>query len=176
MNKTDLIKKIAGDANLTQKDAEALISLDIEHDKYYASSPLFMPVFDITKLSDSEINNTSDTLTLLALDAGKPVATMYITKGDDNFIDEDEKTLHLKGAYMLKEARGTGLGAAMLQYIDKWLKDNGYERCCVDYESMNRSGGRFWGKHFTPYAYSMFRKLDERIVWANADRFNSINF
>jgi GNAT superfamily N-acetyltransferase len=175
------LSDIAGDKNstleirpATQNDAELLLPIITEHDKYYASSPIFMPVLKLTKLSDVGITNSKDSLTLIALDAGKPVGIMNITKDDTTFVDDDEKTLHLKGAYIKEEFRGTGLGAALLQYAIEWLRSKGYERCYVDYESTNRLGGRFWGKHFTPFAYSMFRKLDERITWADGNRFNDI--
>jgi len=151
----------------TQGDSELLLPLYQEHEMYYSSSPLFMPVLRVSQLSDLNIVNNSDALTLIALDDGKPIAMMTVGKDDTTFVDEDEKTLHLKSAYMLQEYRGAGLGAAMLQHIVEWLRGNGYERCYVDYESMNRFGGRYWSKHFTPFAYSMFRKLDERILSAS---------
>ena len=160
----------------TQDDAELLLPLMQAHDRYYASSPLFMPVFGITKLSDININTTSKSITFIALDNnnGTPVGILDVGVKDATFVDEDEKTLHLSGAYIAEEARGMGLGAALLQSAVEWLRDNGYERFYVDYESFNRFGSRFYDKHFTPFAYSIFRKLDERITWANADRFNGI--
>jgi GNAT superfamily N-acetyltransferase len=158
----------------TQNDAELLLPIITEHKKYYASSPIFMPVLKLTKLSDIDITNSQDSLTVIALDAGKPVGIMDISKDDTTFVDYDEKTLHFKRAYIKEEFRGTGLGAALLQFAIEWLRSKGYERCNVDYESANRLGSRFWGKHFTPFAYSMFRKLDERITWAGVNRLNDI--
>jgi hypothetical protein len=52
-----------------------------------------------------------------------------------------------------------------------WAQSTGYERCAVDFEPQNLAGARFWLKHFQPVCYSLIRHVDERIAWAQADRF-----
>ncbi len=159
----------------TEGDAVYLLPLFVEHDMYYCSSPLFMPVLEITTLEDvKKLLLSSDSSVWVAFDNNRAVAIMTTSKGGETFIAEDEKTLNLRSVYLLKEVRGTGLASTMLNIIIDWMSSNGFERCGVDYESFNRFGSRFWGKHFTPFTYSLFRRLDERITWANSDRQNGI--
>jgi len=112
-----------------------------------------------------------DQFTWIALDDERPVAKMNVRKGGEYpFIADDEKTINVCGAFALPEARGTGVSANLLNEIIQWAKAKGYERLGVDYESFNRLGSRFWEKHFTPFAYCIFRKIDEQILWANEGR------
>jgi GNAT superfamily N-acetyltransferase len=160
----------------TENDAERLLDIDREHHHYNSHAPLFMPVFDITTIDDVRGSLTlKDHFSWIALDNEKPVAKMNIRKGGEYpFIAEDEKTINVCGAYALPEVRGTGVSANLLKEIVQWAKAKGYERLGVDYESFNRLGSRFWEKHFTSFAYCMFRKMDERILWANFGRNNGI--
>lgn len=161
----------------TESDAESLLPLAVEDHLYFSRAPLFMPVMDKMTIDDVKEDLTSkDRFTWIAFHNEKPVARMSIRRGGANypFVAEDIKTMNVCAAYALEEVRGTGVSAVMLNIIVQWVRSNGYERLGVDYESFNRNGSRFWEKHFTPFAYCMFRRLDERIIWANSDRVNGI--
>ena len=65
-------------------------------------------------------------------------------------------------------------GACMLQYHEvvytellafllQTLKAEGYTRLGVDFESFNPTARGFWLRYFTPYTYSVARRIDERI-------------
>lgn len=71
--------------------------------------------------------------------------------------------MNITGAYVLESERKKGIGTMLLGAIQEWLLQNGYTLCGVDFESINITGSRFWNKHFVPYAYSMVRRIDERI-------------
>ena len=160
----------------TERDAEGLLLLKSEERLYYSRAPLFMPAMRVMTMDDVKNDLTSNgRIHWLALDGEKPVAKMTTEKGGEYpFIANDEKTINVCSVYALEEARGMGLAADMLSTIVEWAKSEGYERLGVDYESFNRYGSRFWEKHFTPFAYSMFRRLDERILWANEARAGGI--
>ena len=160
----------------TEKDAERLLAIEREDRQYFSRAPLFMPAIDVPTIDDMiESLTLKDHFTWIALDNEKPVAKMNIRKGGEYpFIADDEKTINVYGAYALPEARGTGVAASLLNEIVQWAKARGYERLGVDYESFNRLGSRFWEKHFTPFAYCMFRKIDERILWANENRIKGV--
>lgn len=42
--------------------------------------------------------------------------------------------------------------------------------CSVNFESYNVSGSNFWMRYFTPVCFSLIRRIDERIGWANKYR------
>ena len=160
----------------SENDAERLLAIENEDHQYFSHAPLFMPVIDVLTIDDVREGLASkDEFTWIAIDNERPVAKMNVRKGGEYpFIAEDEKTINVCGAYALPEARGTGVSGSLLNEIVQWAKAKGYDRLGVDYESFNRLGSRFWEKHFTPFAYCMFRKLDERILWANKNRINGI--
>ena len=161
---------------LTESDAEILFDLHSEHHKYYAKAPLFMPV--LNKTTVDELKNkllSKGKYTWAAFKNNKPIAMMSCRKGGEYpFIANEEKTINVFGAYTLEETRGTGVSVSLLNTIIRWARKNGFERLGVDYESFNRYGSRFWEKHFTPFVYCLFRKIDENILWANAERMNTI--
>ena len=71
--------------------------------------------------------------------------------------------MHICGAYIYPEYRGTGIYNNLLAYVIDKLKKEKYKRCGVDFESINPNANRFWLKYFIPYTYSLTRRIDERI-------------
>ncbi|MCQ4921947.1 GNAT family N-acetyltransferase [Tissierella carlieri] len=75
---------------------------------------------------------------------------------------DDGYTMGINGAYVLPEYRGQHIMARMLNTAADWAIENGLKRCSTDFESANIEARQFWLKHFTPYCYSMIRRIDER--------------
>ncbi len=149
---------------ITAEDAELLLSLHREHWQYYKSAPMFMHVHDDCSLEELRgWLDQKDQHLWAANENGIPVAYMQLRHGGETFISDDEKSMNICGAYVSPFIRGAGYGTAILQTIVDWLRENGYERLGVDYESFNIQGSRFWGKYFTPFTYSLTRRIDERI-------------
>lgn len=156
---------------LTLDDVDAILPLFKEHSKYYSQSPLFMCVFKLAERKDIvDFLSMENHFMWAAYDGEQPVAFMQVMSGGETFVSDDAQMLNICGAYSLESTRGTGVGALLLSHIVCWLADNGYKRLGVDFESFNRYGSRFWMKHFEPFTFSLFRKIDERILWANAGR------
>ena len=44
------------------------------------------------------------------------------------------------------------------------LKEQGYTRLGVDFESFNPSGSGFWLKHFSAYTFGVVRRIDESVL------------
>lgn len=78
----------------------------------------------------------------------------------------DPATFSLTGAYTAESLRGRGIGSSLLRAVVECAGANGYARCTVDFESANNVGREFWLRHFGPIAYSLIRRVDERIAWA----------
>lgn len=93
----------------------------------------------------------------------KPVGYMRIQPNGERFISEHPDVMNITGAYILNNERRSGIGVALLATIQRWLIQDGYPLCAVDFESINTMGSNFWTKYFSPYTYTMVRRIDERI-------------
>jgi len=162
---------------ITADEAGIILPLQQEHAKYYSRSPLFMCVFKVPDLEDVVNLLTRDgRMMWVAFDHESPVAYVEVRPGGETFVSDDPKMLNICGAYSLESIRGSGASTALLSRLLEWMREKGYKRLGVDYESYNRLGSRFWLKHFEPFTYSLFRRLDERILWAHGERLDGIVF
>ena len=147
------------------KDAGILLPLHREHWRYYRNAPLFMKVHEDCTLEElQDWLSQKDQYAWAAYEDGVPVSYMQLRHGGETFTSDDEKSMNICGAYTKANLRRGGYGTAILQTIVQWLREKGFERLGVDYESFNIYGSRFWGKHFTPFTYSLTRRIDERVV------------
>jgi GNAT superfamily N-acetyltransferase len=89
------------------------------------------------------------------------VAFAEVSPCGENFATEAEDMLNITGAYCLPEYRGRDIYPSLLNYMMVALRNEGYLRLGVDFESFNPAAYRFWGKYFTNYTYSVVRRIDE---------------
>ncbi len=145
------------------EDAERLADLHKEHWAYYRSAPMFMQVNeDCSAGALRAWLAQKDQYAWAAFEGDTPAAYMLLRHGGETFASDDEKSMNICGAYVKNGLRNTGYGAAILQTVVNWLRENCFERLGVDYESFNIPGCRFWQKHFTPFTLSLTRRIDER--------------
>jgi len=65
------------------------------------------------------------------------------------------------------QARGKGIGTALIKYGFDHAYKAGYINCMTDWRMTNLESSRFWPKqNFIPYAYRLVRHIDPRIAWA----------
>jgi len=146
-------------------DIPALANIHRQHNMYYRNSPVFMPRIDEDPVQDLANWLKKDNHHLwAAYQDGKPLGYVKIQPGAETFVSEHKDVMNITGAYVLESERKAGIGTMLLGAIQEWLLKNGYALCGVDFESINITGSRFWNKHFIPYAYSMVRRIDERIL------------
>jgi GNAT superfamily N-acetyltransferase len=68
---------------------------------------------------------------------------------------------------VLAEARGTGLGGALLEEALAWARSQEFAAVTLHYQTANPLSSAFWTGHgFKPVMYHLRRRLDERIAWA----------
>lgn len=149
-------------------DARRLLALQLEHNRYYPRSPIFIrkPVDPEVVLEELEVQVRQGDLFLVAYDHDEPSA--YMTVGEsareaEGFLLQETDTAQIKSAYARPASRGKGIGKALLQAAVQWARQQGYERLFVEHETANYSGGNFWGKHFGPYLHFSMRYIDSGI-------------
>jgi GNAT superfamily N-acetyltransferase len=150
---------------LVAADAEAIAPLHEGLITHLRQPPMFMP---LTVAASPEVMagwiDEGRYLFVAAFDDERPIAYLRWEASGENFACDDPAMMSITGAYALPEVRGTGVATALLAWLIDWLREHGYERCGVDFESFNYTARRFWLKHFTAYTMGVVRRIDERIV------------
>lgn len=91
-------------------------------------------------------------------------AYIKISSEGENFATTDVTMQNICGAYCLNEYRGSDLFQNLLNFVIIKLKNEGFTRLGVDFESFNPNSYGFWLKYFTAYTYGVVRRIDERIL------------
>ncbi|HRW50718.1 MAG TPA: GNAT family N-acetyltransferase [Caldilinea sp.] len=141
--------------------------------RHLASAPIFLPMQ--AKWEHERYRAwlaDPDVAIWLAYRDGNAIASMRAEMENDGAgeLVRDGGTVAITGAYTEPAERSGGLATALLQHVVDWATEQGAVRISVDFETQNIDGARFWLRHFQPVAYSMMRQVDDRILWANAER------
>ena len=105
-----------------------------------------------------------DTRIFAARRAGEVCAYLKISSTGETCVAGGSSYRHITGAYCLPPYRGTGLYANLLNFAIAALREDGFTRLGVDFESINPVGRSSWLKHFTAYTHSVVRRIDEHIL------------
>jgi GNAT superfamily N-acetyltransferase len=157
----------------TVDDIEDASALGEALERHMASAPTYLAYDQRTRRQDYEdqLRDRANAI-WLADDGAEAIASMGIgpANPDACTIIRDDKTASIVSAYTRVQARGRGIGSALLNQSLEWARSQGYERCAVDFEPMNIVAARFWTRHFEPICYALMRCVDERIAWAHQGR------
>ncbi len=152
--------------NKVGKEGVAKIAdLQEKFHNYLTESPVFIPgeKEDLEKYLEGWLDNNNRHLWVADKDE-EAVGFMKMEPEGERFITESEAVMNITGAYVKEGHRQSRIAASLLGDIQKWLLGNDYKLCGVDYESFNPAGSNFWNQFFTPYAYSLARRIDERVL------------
>lgn len=153
------VKKITG--NKISKLAE----IQGELHNYFKNSPIFMPVGKQNpELYLSKWIKNKNRHIWAAYYNDKIVGFIKIEPEGERIITKSKKMMNITGAYVKNNYRKLKIGVTLLNEVQEWLFTNNYSLCGVDYESFNISGSNFWNNFFTPYTYSLVRRIDERVL------------
>ncbi len=144
-------------------DYPQIAKLENRMTKHLRTSPMFMPRNpnnDLTSVKKS-VDEGSELYVVQHRD--DIIGFIKLCENGENFATELECVKNICGAYLLSDYRANGVFSAFITYIVNLLVDRGYKYLGVDYESFNPNANTFWQKHFTPYTYSLARRVDERI-------------
>lgn len=158
---------------------ESVIDLLIGLQRHMASSPIYVPMINIENCKDvSEWLKNPDNAIWLGICKEQVVSIIEVSKkkSNDAQILSDEATISVGETYTKEEFRGYGITKAILQKVIEESLNDRYKRCAVVFESQNINGSDFWLKYFEPVCYSLVRKVDDRITWANKNRKVEIMF
>ena len=149
----------------TSEDAIKLSGIHTQHNVYYRQSPIFM----LKKNGDVvhehyNWHSRENHHEWIAYRNDIPVGIMSVAPTAETFVAAHPSVMNIKGVYIVESERGTGVGTALLREVQEWLLQNDYQLCGVDFETINPLGNNFWMKYFTPYTYSLVRRIDERIL------------
>jgi GNAT superfamily N-acetyltransferase len=151
-----------------EKDVTKLLSIQIEHNHYYAKAPIFIikPTSLHEVLDELEAHARHGDVFFVYYEQGEPCAYMIVgnsTIDGEGFLLQRTNTAQIKSAYARPDIRSKGIGKALLQRAVEWSQAHGYERIFVEHETANFSGSIFWQKHFDPYIYFSMRYIDNTI-------------
>lgn len=148
-----------------EQDVSKLITLQLEHNRYYPQAPIFIskPTEKQEVRAELEEHAQQGDVIFVYYEQHEPCAYMIVgesTIGGEGFLLEQTNTAQIKSAYARPEIRGKGIGTALLQRAIEWSHLQGYERIFVEHETANIYGGNFWGNYFTAYLYASMRYID----------------
>ena len=107
-------------------------------------------------------DNEEDARFFVARQGDRFAAYLKLRNNGETFASHAPDMMHICGVYAAPEARGTGLYANLLRYVETVLAEEGYARLGVDYESYNPNALYFYPKHFAVYTNAVVRRIDER--------------
>ena len=153
-----------------EEDIGVIAELAIANFRYHAGSPVFQAYFpeieEETRTMEREQLADPANVRWVAYQDGRPVGIQTFYPWRDR-PGARFRTVHLQHGFTSPAARGGGVGATLLAHAMTWAREEGFERCTVNWLSANLLGARFWQGHgFRPVAHSLFRQIDERIAWA----------
>jgi GNAT superfamily N-acetyltransferase len=148
------------------EDAEAVMAFDLALHRHLAAAPTFLAQDEDHDLAGIQkwLQDPSSAV-WLAYEGSKAMALLGQMSANPDACDiiVDEGTTSINSAFTLEAARGQGVATALLNQALAWGREQGYERCAVDFEPMNILAARFWTRHFQPVCYSMMRFVGEPV-------------
>ncbi|MGI8549204.1 MAG: GNAT family N-acetyltransferase [Dehalococcoidia bacterium] len=160
-----------------REDLEEVVRLQRGIALYQTQSPMFLPYFPETEMEQRsyqrDILGSPESSHWLASRDGQAMGlqTYFSPRVMYPFLAKmatPEHCTYLGQGFTEAQARGGGVGGALLDRGMSWAREAGYKHCLLHFVSANLLGARFWlGSGFRPLAYLLCRNVDERIAWAD---------
>ncbi len=145
---------------VAKADLASLLAMQNQLIAHLGNSPCFMKYAPISE--ERFLTANQENYFFAAQVQGKPVAYLRFSQEGENFISNCGKVINISGAFCLPEHRGSGIVDQLLDFTANFWYNQGYHLLGVDCESINPTARRYWLKHFTPYTYSLVRRIDEK--------------
>lgn len=156
-------------------DRDALQTTIVPFFRSFASPPQFLPFVEesvpaLRKFA-ADLLADSACVTWLAVDDAGTIIGFLVTVSPDSPhwskspMQTPERSVYLQNVYTVPDARGAGLGAALVGHAMAWANDAGYANCLVDWITASRAA-IFWQRQgFRPLTYWLRRTVDPRASW-----------
>jgi GNAT superfamily N-acetyltransferase len=147
-------------------DLDLVTGMIVRLDRHHARSPFFRPYLpehtNAVRVRHATMLPDPANAYWLAERGGHALGLhMYVIP--DPAMETPDRCIHLIEAYTEPEARGLGLGTALLRHGLRHARDAGFTSCIVEWVSPNLSGSRFWLRSgFRPLTTWLVRHVDER--------------
>ncbi|MCE5196704.1 MAG: GNAT family N-acetyltransferase [Negativicutes bacterium] len=145
---------------VAKTDLTSLLAMQNQLIAHLGNSPCFMKYAAMSE--ERFLVANEENYFFAAQTRGKPVAYLRFSMEGENFISNCGKVINISGAFCLPEFRGSGIIDQLLDFSANFWYRRGYRLLGVDCESINPTARRYWLKHFTPYTYSLVRRIDEK--------------
>lgn len=152
---------------LKKADIDEVTTLRLELSAHLTESPCFMKTAtpDLEDLLAHAENQNSRIF--IARHNTSIIGFLEVTDSGENFATSNSDMQNICGAFCLPEYRGSGVSQGLLNFMITTLRNDGYTRLGVDFESFNPTAYGFWLKHFTAYTHGVVRRIDEKAVPGN---------
>ncbi|KOV57449.1 hypothetical protein ADK64_38540 [Streptomyces sp. MMG1121] len=149
------------------EDLPQLLDLTLELQRFHALAPMLRPaLIDLRAIRDDLLAAVGDErrLVLLAGTEGR-VEGFVVVDPDSRF--PGVATIGI--AVVTASARGRGVGTALLSGVVDWAVRCGFRGCGTEWTSANLVSDAFWRGHgFVPARYTLARRIDPRVAWADS--------
>jgi len=148
-------------------DLPRVVDLVWELQRFHADAPMLSPaVIDLLALRDDMSAAIADEnrLVLLAESDDGPAGLMVV--------DPDHRTpgaATIGIAVVTTALRGRALGTSLLSGAVAWAAERGFDVLTAGWTSANLVSDAFWRGHgFAPVRYTLTRRIDPRVAWADS--------
>ncbi|MCL2388313.1 MAG: GNAT family N-acetyltransferase [Defluviitaleaceae bacterium] len=128
---------------------------------HLGESPCFMRSSPADRESWIARTESRESRLFTAMYNGLQIAYIDVKNDGENFATWEGSVQNICGAFCLPEYRGKGIMQGLLNHVITQMKSDKVSSLGIDFESFNLSSNGFWLKHFTSYASSVTRRIDE---------------
>ena len=145
-----------------------------ESARFHRVAPIFWPYMErqasaaIEAFTAGALSDESNGIFLARRDGTAVALHLMIAQEDwGSRFTQPEGSIYLYEGITSPDARGSGVGTALLAHTLDWAREAGHPYVTLHYATPNPSGGPFWRAHgFVPVEVTLQRRLDERLAWA----------
>jgi ribosomal protein S18 acetylase RimI-like enzyme len=148
-------------AEIAKAEAVNLLPLKNGLVRHLRQSPAFVANDEFTPESFAELLDERPTRFFVARDGDTPVGYMELADQGESYLSAAPDMQNICGAFLLPDYRGRGIYQNLLRLVLDTLRDEGFRRVGVDFETMNPTALNFWPRYFDVYTHSYARRIDD---------------